>query len=107
MASLWAGQAHVVIWVWTIAACAELVFIVIEPAHLTYHALLTYRYLTGGETPWERVPIDVGYTEKRWHRLLMIALAMLPSFTTENVRPAATRARMRPPPSPPNAPLNP
>ena len=32
-------------------------------------------------SPLVRVPIDVPYTEKRWHRLLMIALALLPSFT--------------------------
>ena len=32
------------------------------------------------QPPLERVPISVSYTEKRWHRLLMIALAMLPSF---------------------------
>ena len=120
MGALWAGQAHVVSYVWSFAAVAELAFIVIEPAHVTcetlqlryarymadlpvalppfhtlrvlrtlqvtYETLLKYRYLTGGEAQWERVPIDVGYTEKRWHRLLMIALAMLPSFTTDNVR---------------------
>lgn len=35
----------------------------------------------GEPSPLVRVPIDVPYTEKRWHRLLMIALALLPSFT--------------------------
>ena len=67
----------------------ELLFIVIEPAHFSFEQLLQRglfsRFVNPAEKR-ERVPIDVGYTEKRWQRLLMIALAMLPSFTTENIR---------------------
>ncbi|KAL1527666.1 hypothetical protein AB1Y20_009052 [Prymnesium parvum] len=83
--ALAAGQVYWVGGVWTVAAVAELVFIVIEPAHLAYHGLLTFGYLHQ-HSVWERVPLDIGYVEKRWHRLLMIALSMLPSFTTENIR---------------------
>ena len=31
--------------------------------------------------PLERVPVDVSYVERRWHRLLMIALALLPAYS--------------------------
>ena len=55
-----------------------------EPARLLAH-WLHLRGSTGFfSTPVESIPIDAAYTERRWHRLLMIALAMLPSFSSSS-----------------------
>lgn len=62
--------------VWVIAAALELLIGAFEPIH-TAAAYVAHRV---GRMPPKRTPLDVGYTEKRWHRLLMIALALLPSF---------------------------
>lgn len=59
------------------AACAELLLLVTEPLR-RLHRELEIRGTVA--TPLIEIPIDVSYAEKRWQRLLMIALAMLPNF---------------------------
>ena len=59
------------------AAVLEIAFIVIEPARMLYRYLERLGHIS---TTLESIPIDIGYTERRWQRLLMIALAMLPGF---------------------------
>lgn len=59
------------------AACAELLLLVTEPLRRLHRALEARGQLA---TRLIEIPIDVSYAEKRWQRLLMIALAMLPNF---------------------------
>jgi hypothetical protein len=61
-----------------LAGCLEFLAVLVEPGRRAHHMLLKSGHL---ESALEEAPIDVGYVEKRWHRLFMIALAMLPSFT--------------------------
>jgi hypothetical protein len=79
---LWAAAAadgkhmDVVMMLWAAAAGAEVMLSVCEPWHVIHH-LLEGRGCVAGVL--ERVPVNASFTEKRWHRLLMIALAMLPA----------------------------
>ena len=77
------GEAVIVMALWTTAVTGELLFIVLEPVHVAYRRLRALGAIT---QELERVPFDIGYVEKRWDRLLMIALAMLPSFTASYIQ---------------------
>ena len=59
------------------AVCLQVLFLLVEPAR-RLHRLLERRGVL--RTRLEEIPIEIAYVEKRWHRLLMIVLAMLPSF---------------------------
>lgn len=68
------------------AACFELFAIVCEPAHLCYRALERRAFERGAPMePLCPIPQDVGYIEKRWQRILMIALAILPAFSALSI----------------------
>ena len=62
---------------WVAAVVLEQLMALCEPVHWLYDTLAAHHWV---HTALERVPIDVGYSERRWWRLLMIALALLPSF---------------------------
>lgn len=70
------------------AAVVEVAAVVFEPAHALYRHLERRGTIS---TVLDTIPIDVEYAEKRWHRLLMIALAMLPSFAPNTFSYSFTR----------------
>ena len=61
----------------SLAACLELSCILAEPARRLYAWLERRGALSES---LKLIPIDIPYAEKRWHRLIMIALALLQTF---------------------------
>ena len=80
------------------AVIMELLCITVEPARRVYRLLLHHGLVA---VELEEIPMDIGYAEKRWQRLLMISLAMLPHFSSVTDLYGLTRARrIALPPSP-------
>jgi hypothetical protein len=77
---LWAASTskdmRLTTWMWTTAAALEILMAVLEPVQRAHDHLHSRGVL---RSALERVPVNPCFTEKRWHRLLMIALAMLPA----------------------------